>query len=440
MKLSGWARYPVIDSELHKPDTIEELALLVRKGNVIARGNGRSYGDSAVSHGGTIDMRSFNRLISFDQSLGQLVAEVGVLLADVIDTFLPRGWFPNVVPGTKFVTLGGMVAADIHGKNHHLDGSFGNHIDWLDVFCADGELRRCSLDSNPELFKWTIGGMGLTGIIVRVAFRLKRVNTGWIEQKTRIANNISETMECFAKYQHAEYSVAWIDCLQTGNKLGRSIVMLGEHCQKKDLPKLKLRQLYPVQKKQIVKACIDFPSFVLNRWTVRVFNLIYFWNAKIRPAEKTVELSSYFFPLDWIANWNRLYGKRGFMQFQCVIPIGRSEEALQKLLTAISQSEASPFLAVLKRFGNQDGHFSFPMEGYTLAVDFAVSEKALRLMKQLELITLGYDGRFYLAKDGCLTRDIFEKSDKRIEKMKQYRNSVGAVSAFRSAQSDRLGL
>ena len=145
-------------------------------------------------------------------------------------------------------------------------------------------------------------------------------------------------------------------------------------------------------------AFIDFPSFVLNRWTVRVFNFIYFWNAKTSPAEKTVELNTYFFPLDWISNWNRLYGKGGFMQFQCVIPIGRSKEALQKLLTAISKSEASPFLTVLKRFGNQDGHFSFPMEGYTLAVDFAVNEKTLRLMKQLELITLGYDGRFYLAK------------------------------------------
>lgn len=440
MKLSGWANYPKINTKLHRPININELLSLVSSGDLIARGNGRSYGDSSVSPGNTIDMRSFNRLISFDKNSGQLVAESGVILGDVIETFFPKGWFPAVVPGTKFVTLGGMAAADVHGKNHHLDGSFGDHIDWLDIVCADGKLRRCSRTSDPELFLWTIGGMGLTGIIVKLAFRLRRVSSGWIKQKTTVAKNISEAMEFFEKYKSSKYSVAWIDCLQSGENLGRSVIMLGEHSDKKELQKDKLRNVYPAPANAVMSVGLNFPAIFLNRWTARIFNFIYFWKFKVNQGNKYIDWNSYFFPLDTVIDWNRLYGKRGFLQFQCVIPIDQSRDAMERLLIAIAKSNTSPFLAVLKKLGHQDSRFSFPMHGYTLAIDFPANGKTFNLLNKLELIVLEYGGRFYLAKDACISRHVFEKSDQRIEKFRHYRKKAGVRSTFMSAQSSRLGL
>ena len=229
MKLSGWGRFPEIDAQVAVPRSADELLKLIQQGKAIARGNGRAYGDSAVSASNTIHMKHFNRMLAFDAKSGQLVAEAGVLLADVIEAFLPRGWFPAVTPGTKFVTLGGMIAADVHGKNHHKDGSFGTYVDWIDVATADGTVQRCSKTEDTELFEWTIGGMGLTGVMLRAAIRLRPVSSAWIEQRTLVANNIKHAIELFEQSQDATYSVAWIDCLQTGPAVGRSLVMLGEH-------------------------------------------------------------------------------------------------------------------------------------------------------------------------------------------------------------------
>lgn len=217
MKLSGWGCYPVIETNVVAPRNDDEVMNLIQNGNTIARGNGRAYGDCAVSNTNTIHMKHLNRLLAFDTDSGQLVAEAGVLLADVIETFLSRGWFPAVTPGTKFVTLGGMVAADVHGKNHHKDGSFGNYVDWIDVLTANHSIQRCSRTTNPELFAWTIGGMGLTGIILRIAMRLRPVSSAWIEQRTIAADNITHAIELFEQSKNSTYSVAWIDCLQTGS-------------------------------------------------------------------------------------------------------------------------------------------------------------------------------------------------------------------------------
>ena len=220
MKLSGWGRYPAINAKLSTPRSDTEVFKLLEKGNAIARGNGRAYGDSAVSRTNTIHMKHFNRMLDFNADSGQLVTEAGVLLADVIKVFLPRGWFPVVTPGTKFVTIGGMIAADVHGKNHHKDGSFGTYVDWIDVANADSTLQRCSKTQNTDLFEWTIGGMGLTGVILRAAIRLRPVSSAWIEQRTLVANNIKHAIELFEQSQDATYSVAWIDCLQKGQHWG----------------------------------------------------------------------------------------------------------------------------------------------------------------------------------------------------------------------------
>ena len=235
MKLSGWGRYPVHEAQVFAPRSDAALAARVTAGSMIARGNGRAYGDSAISQQNTVHMRHFNRLIAFDAATGQVVAEAGILLADIIHAFLPQGWFPAVTPGTKFVTLGGMIAADVHGKNHHIDGSFGTFVDWIDVMDACGTIRRSSRQENADLFAWTIGGMGLTGVILRAAFRLRPVDTAWIKQTTHTAANLDAAITVFEQSDSAPYSVAWIDCLAKGDRLGRSLVMLGEHATRDDL-------------------------------------------------------------------------------------------------------------------------------------------------------------------------------------------------------------
>jgi len=237
MRLSGWGRYPVLETRVIAPRSVESLRSVVREGpDVIARGNGRAYGDSAIGLTTTVHTRHLNRMVSFDNQTGVLVAEAGVLLGDVIAAFLPRGWFPIVTPGTKFVTIGGAIAADVHGKNHHRVGSFRHCVEWVEVMGDDGEITRCSRASNSALFDHTLGGMGLTGIIVRAAVRLQPVETGWIKQKTIAAPSLQDAMNAFEAAQDATYSVAWIDCLSTGRNLGRSLVMLGEHAAVSDLP------------------------------------------------------------------------------------------------------------------------------------------------------------------------------------------------------------
>ena len=440
MILAGWGGYPLTEATVSTPRSIKELRALAMKGNAIARGNGRAYGDSAVSVKNTIKMKHFNRMLAFDMENGQLVAEAGVLLADVIEAFLPLGWFPAVTPGTKFVTLGGMIAADVHGKNHHKDGSFGNYIDWIDVLAVDGEIVRCSKEENTELFDWTIGGMGLTGIILKAAVRLRPVSSAWIEQRTLVAHNIQNAIELFEQAHDATYSVAWIDCFQTGSALGRSLVMLGEHVDAMDLPAKYCKVPLHAPERRKLKVAIEFPRWVLNGLSVRTFNSLYYWNGKRKPERRLVDWDSYFYPLDAILGWNKIYGRRGFAQFQCVIPLAQAEEGLTELVGAIANAGAGSFLGVLKRFGAQETRFSFPMEGYSLALDFPINAKALELMKQLDDITVKYSGRFYLAKDSRMSRNVFMQSEPRANDYMRYRQSAGMLTAYSSAQSERLGL
>ena len=440
MILSGWGRYPRIDAKLNAPRSEEDLQALVLQGNSIARGNGRAYGDSAVSAQNTVHMRHFNRMLSFDAEQGQLVAEAGVMLADVIDAFLPRGWFSYVTPGTKFVTLGGMIAADVHGKNHHKDGSFGTYVDWIDVLISDGSVQRCSRSENTELFEWTVGGMGLTGIVLRAAIRLRHVSSAWIEQRTLVAENISHAIELFEQSHDATYSVAWIDCLQQGKSMGRSLVILGEHADAVVVPSQYRKTPLHISPKRKLSIPVEFPSWALNSLSVRAFNALYYWNGKRKRGQQLVDWDSYFYPLDAILGWNKIYGRHGFAQFQCVLPLQTADAGLRALLSAIANAGAGSFLAVLKRFGTQNSRFSFPMEGYTLALDFPVNKKTLALMERLDSITVEHGGRFYLAKDSRMSRDLFHQSEPRTQDFVSFRSDHAASGAFASAQSHRLGL
>ena len=441
MKLSGWGRYPVLEARTHRPRSVEALRQLVlSEPTLIARGNGRAYGDSAINASATIETRHLNRMVAFDQDSGQLIAEAGVLLGDVIAAFLPRGWFPLVTPGSKFVTLGGAIAADVHGKNHHKDGSFRSCVDWIDIMGPDGEVRRCSPDDNPTMFDHTLGGMGLTGIILRAAIRLRSVETAWIQQTTIAAPDLKTAMAAFDAAQDATYSVAWIDCLGTGRDLGRSLVMLGEHAAQSDLSAKKARAPFQIKPKRKVSIPFDFPAFTLNSLTVRAFNALYYWAGARKSGVQLVDWDSYFYPLDAILGWNRIYGRKGFAQFQCILPLDRSEAGLTALLEETAKAGAGSFLAVLKRFGKQKSAFSFPMEGYTLALDFPVNPKTLDLLERLDQITLDHGGRFYLAKDSRMSAATLRTSDQRVDDFLAHRESQGINSRFRSAQSERLAL
>lgn len=440
MMISGWGRYPRQDCTVNCPRSEGDLHKLVGQGPLIARGNGRAYGDCAQNPANTVDMLRFNRMLNFDAGPGQLVVEAGVLLKDVIDTFLPRGWFPSVTPGTKFVTIGGMVAADVHGKNHHCDGSFGAFVDWLDVLCGDGQVRRCSRTEDADLFAWTIGGMGLTGVILRVAFRLRAVESGWIRQVTLPAQDLDTAMEVFEQNGSATYSVAWIDSLSAGKRLGRCVVMLGEHATAAELPDRIRSTPFRTPPRKMLTVPVNAPSAMLNRLTVKAFNAAYYRRHAMKPGAQLVDWDSYFYPLDALANWNRIYGARGFLQFQCVLPLAAAHSGLTELLRTISKNRQGSFLAVLKRLGAaQIGCFSFPMEGYTLALDFPISQRTLDLMARLDEIVLAHGGRFYLAKDSRMSAVTLRACDDRVEAYISAREALHA-RAFKSSQSERLQL
>lgn len=439
-RLSGWGRFPVAECNVIRPRSESELLAALAQAPVIARGMGRAYGDSALNTRATVSMTGFRHMLSFDAASGVLVAEAGVTLGDVIHIFLPRGFFPSVTPGTKFVTLGGAIAADVHGKNHHTHGSFGAFVEWIDVVCRDGEIRRCSRAENADLFAWTVGGMGLTGVILRAAIRLQRVASGWIRQRSIPAPNLAAAMQAFEDNAQATYSVAWIDCLAKGADLGRSIVLLGEHAGAGDLDAKKRAAPFSTPARRKLTTPFDAPAWALNQWSVRAFNALYWMKGSRASRETLVDWDSYFYPLDSIHEWNRIYGRRGFAQFQCVLPLASSRAGLEELLGAISASGQGSFLAVLKRMGAQESRFSFPMEGYTLALDFPAHPKALALMERLDAITLAHGGRFYLAKDSRMSRATFERSDARVGDFRAMRTGGELDRAFMSLQSERLGL
>lgn len=438
--LSGWGRYPVRDCTLWQPVTAEALhATLAPLPSSIARGNGRSYGDASLNPDATIDMRRLDRLIAFDDASGALVCEAGVLLSDIIDAFVPRGWFVPVTPGTRRVTVGGMIASDVHGKNHHGAGSFCDHLLWLELDPGDGRVLRCSHQENADLFAATCGGMGLTGMIVRAAFRMVAIETAWMRQRTVRARDLDEAMALFEQSHAWTYSVAWIDCLARGRDLGRSAILLAEHASlgELDASRRAAPLARPPRKSRAVP--IDLPGFALSGFNVAAFNRLYY--AMQRPGEALVALDPYFYPLDAMADWNRIYGRRGFVQYQCVLPLAESERGLARLLETIAAAGSGSFLAVLKRLGPQSfGMLSFPMPGYTLALDFPATPDNLALLDRLDAITADHGGRIYLTKDARLSPAMLARGYPRLQEFRDLRAHYGLDRRFSSLLSQRLRL
>jgi len=432
MSLMSWGMYPKIKNTVFKFNEQKTLRKIINEHDkLIPYGNGRSYGDSALSSK-IIHARPKDYFIDFNEETGLLHVQTGVLLSEILESFVPRGWFLKVTPGTKLITVGGAIASDIHGKNHHVEGCFSECIKEFNIMLADGEVATCSKEATPELFKATCGGQGLTGIILDAKIYLKKINSQYIDQTTIKTKNLKETFEAFEEYQDKPYSVAWIDCLAKGNKIGKCLLMIGDF---RDDGKLD----YKVKKQKSI--LFTFPSFVLNNWSVRVFNWLYYGKFKQRISKQVVDIDTFFYPLDAIGRWNRIYGKSGFTQYQFILPKESSYKGLEEILTAISKSGKGSFLAVLKLYGKaNDNYLSFPMEGYSLALDFKIEKGLFDLLDKLDEIVVKYKGRIYLAKDVCVSKEIFEKGYPQIETFRRYRKENKMDSKFQSLQSKRVGI
>ncbi|MCB4767111.1 FAD-binding oxidoreductase [Ancylobacter sp. Lp-2] len=441
MMLSGWGGYPRIEAVPARPAAVEEVqACIGHATSLIGRGNGRAYGDAALNAVCVLDMRRMNRLVAFDEETGLLVCEAGLLLSELIDLFLPRGWFVPVTPGTRFVTVGGMVAANVHGKNHHVDGSFGDHVDWIDLALADGRLLRCSSIDEADIFNATLGGMGLTGIIFRVAFFMRRIETDLVWQRVEKAADLDVAMDLFEANGAASYSVAWIDCLSTGARLGRSLVMLGEHLGRDELPAGRAGRAFATTWRQKMSLPFSPPALMLNRYSVSAFNAAYYRRG--RPGDRLVTLFSYFYPLDTIGNWNRLYGRDGFVQYQFVLPMASSRTGLRAILSRVAAAGVGSFLAVLKLFGaalQRPASLSFPREGYTLALDFPVCADTFNLLLDLDRVVAAHGGRLYLAKDARGGPSILAGYEE-VDAFRAVRARLDPLRRFSSLLSQRLDL
>jgi FAD/FMN-containing dehydrogenase len=432
MNLQSWGCYPKIKNHVEKFfDNNSANIYLDKQQSFIAYGNGRSYGDSALNES-ILHMRPHDYFINFDDESGLLQVESGVLLSEIIEHFVPRGWFLQITPGTKLITVGGAIASDVHGKNHHLNGCFSECVKEFDIIQVDGSIISCTREKYPELFKATCGGMGLTGVIISAKIFLKKINSQFIDQTTIKTHNLEQTFEAFEQYQSSPYSVAWIDCLAKKGNIGRSLLMLGDFRNDGKLcysPKDKL------------SIPFNFPSFALNNLSIRAFNWLYYGKVKEDKSKQRVDIDTFFYPLDAIAHWNRIYGKNGLTQYQCILPKDCSYDGLKEILAKIAESGKGSFLAVLKLYGKaNDNYLSFPMEGYSLALDFKIEKGTLELLNQLDDILKQYKGRVYLTKDARVSKANFEQSYPMVNEFRKFRRKHQLDKVFQSLQSRRLGI
>ncbi len=406
-RVLSWGRYPKIAHQrVHKPawnDQVPEILNAAEPGTLLPYGLGRSYGDSCLNAGRElIDCRRFNRILDFDELTGMIRCESGVSLSDIIDVFLPKGFFLPVTPGTRFVTVGGAIANDVHGKNHHCAGTFGAHVRQIGLHRSNDGLVICSSRENPDMLGATIGGLGLTGIIAWADIQLKRVAGPWIDAESIPFQSLNTFLDLSRESNDRfEYTVAWLDCFAGKNP--RGIFFRGNHSRGHGAE---------FRPKRGPKLPFALPAWMLNRYSVKAFNTVYYKIHAARKGVAVVPYDSFFYPLDSIRRWNLLYGKQGFLQYQCVIP-DTNVEAFEELLDRIARSGMGSFLGVLKQFGSAPaaGMLSFPRPGLTIALDFAMrGERTLKLMQSLDEIVQQSGGALYPAKDARMSSALFEAS------------------------------
>ena len=435
MLLTSWGRYPSITSRVTAPGYVDaltkELSAYPSATRLIPRGAGRSYGDSALAEL-VISSRFLDNFIALDAENLRISCGAGVTLAEVLRLCVPRGLFPPVLPGTKYVSVGGAIAADIHGKNHHVDGTFCDHVESISLALASGELAHCSRTENSDLFHATCGGMGLTGVIIEARLKLEKVSSVSINTESNAAANLKESLTLLNEHNEKKYVVAWVDCLARGGALGRGIIHCGDH---NNAAELRHRE------SSSIGVPFTTPGFLLNRATMATFNNLYFDRHSRAAGARQQHYDRFFFPLDSIRNWNRLYGSRGFLQYQFVVPDESAESGLTEILGAVSSAGKGSFLAVLKRFGAANQNLlSFPRAGLTLTLDFKFEPSLLSLLDELDAMVSAHGGRIYLAKDARMSEAVFKKGYPNWEAFKAIKDRVDPDGLFASMQSNRLGL
>jgi FAD/FMN-containing dehydrogenase len=414
----------------------EDLAELTRN-LPLSRGLGRAYGDAALPAapdryvaGTTLA----NRILSFDSASGELTVEAGISLDEIIRVFLPRGFFTPVTPGTRFVTVGGMVACDVHGKNHHVAGTFGAHVVAIKLCVADGRIVVCSPTELTDLFFATIGGMGLTGHILEVTLRLERVPSPWIYEERQQVGNIDAFLDALKTAASAwPMTMGWIDCLARGRAMGRGVLFKGRWAARNEAP-----AAFPKARPELPMP-IEVPSWFLQPFMIRAFNVVNYSQHALLPSSGIVHPHKFFYPLDAIGNWRRLYGPRGFAQYQCVLPAERAHDAARRFMNLLTDKGGASFLCVIKDCGPEGrGLLSFPRPGISIAIDIPMRDTTQALVDAMNELVIAQGGRIYLAKDALTRAEHFRAMEPRLDRFLAVRRTWDPEGRIRSAQSVRL--
>lgn len=425
----SWGRYPKSRHRDVLRLTHRDRALPTDNGMLLPFGNGRSYGDSCLNSDGVLlDVRGLDRFIEFDREKGRIQCEAGVLLSQVLALIVGSGWFLPVTPGTRYVTVGGAIANDVHGKNHHVAGTFGHHVNSFELLRSDGQRLVCNPLENEGLFAATIGGLGLTGLITWVDFDLKPIGSPQVLVDTVRFDNVDGFFELALRsdLEH-EYTVAWVDCLARGGELGRGVYISGNHApsQANGSPRAPSRRL---------SMPFDPPISLVSNATLRAFNSVYYRKPVSRGAPQIQHYAQFFYPLDSVANWNRIYGPKGFLQYQSVVPMAAAHDATRAMLERIAHSGQGSFLSILKLFGCRPsrGMLSFPREGVTLALDFPFrGEATLGLLDDLDSIVLEAGGAVYPAKDARMSPELFAAGYPKADAFQHYIDPLFSSSLWR---------
>lgn len=432
--LAGWGRYPIIEGREYEGEELEPLAA----GAVLSRGLGRSYGDASLPPDGghtVLGTTRADRLLAFEPETGRLRAEAGLSLLELNRIFLPRGYFPPVTPGTQYVTLGGMVAADVHGKNHHVAGCFGEYVEALRMCVADGRVLEVSEESEPELFRATLGGMGLTGHILEVQFRMRQIPSPWIWAESERVRSLDRLVAALQTASRTwPFTVAWVDCLNRGRGIAPGIVHRGRWAEPSEEPRR------PPRAKRRIAVPFVLPSWVMSRWLARAGSALVFCKHGGRVKRGIVHPETFFYPLDTVLHWNRVYGRRGFTQYQCVLPVSQDGSSYRRFFELFRREGGTSFLCVIKDCGPEGkGMLSFPRPGISIALDMPIrSPHTSELIEVLNELVIELGGRIYLAKDAFTSAAHYRAMDPRLPAWNEVRRKWDPEGRLRSAQSVRV--
>ncbi|MEE9384271.1 MAG: FAD-binding oxidoreductase [Nannocystaceae bacterium] len=440
-KLSGWGANLRVECDLVERELPRDVSAVLDRSGTIARGLGRSYGDQAINAGGqVVGMTKLDRYGDFDERTGTLTCEAGLSLAALLEHFGPRGWFPMITPGTKFVTIGGCIANDVHGKAHHVHGCFSNSVDSMTVLLASGDVVLASRDEHADLFWATFGGMGLVGIVLSATIRLRRIETTYFRKQALRVGGLDEMLTALDEQNgNYAYSVATIDIFATGAKLGRGVLSMGDHAKRHELPTTPRRDPLRISGPPKLRVPFELPAITLNPLTMRALNG---WISFVQARKQAfAHYEEFVYPLDFLAHWNRGYGKRGFTQYQFVVPFEDGSRKLREILVAIQSAGERPFLNILKRLGKQNkGLLSFPREGYTFAIDFPIRRNTVELLRRLDAMVRDAGGRIYLAKDSYVEAATARAMYPQFDRWLEVKATYDPDGIFTSNLGRRIGL